>query len=336
MIAACVWIDEKELLYTCTRRSTSAACSLYTHAHMRRILVVFNPVSGARLLRASTASVRRAIERRGAKVTWIETDPKNTDELAQAILQPFERIIVIGGDGTVREVAELLIHAGAKTPLAILAAGSGNILATSLGIPLFPLRSAVEFALNAPVETIDVLRINGKRVCLIGTGQGYDTLFIQGATRALKKHIGPLAYAWSFLRTFLPYRSNRYALVVDGKRIRTMGKLVLALNVFSIVGVPIERAVSPHDGWIDVFILNPRTVWETLWTGIGFLVRRPRHAIPRLTALRGKRVSIRMHKGRSIQIDGEIYPDKHLDISILPGALRLVHRKTFDATATHA
>lgn len=297
---------------------------------MRRVLVVFNPVSGLAFLRPSRARIRTAMERHGVRVTWIETKKTVDDGLWQAVRKPFDRIVVIGGDGTVREVAELLVDAGMKTPLAIIGMGTGNMLASSLGIPLFPLNRAIDFALNAPTDDIDVLRVNGRRACLIGAGQGYDTLFIQGAPRYLKRRIGSLAYIWSFARTFLPYRSRRYTIVVDGVRHQTVGKLVLAINVFSIVGVPIERAVSAHDGWIDVFVLNPRTIWEMLWTGLALAARWPRTAIPRMQAFRGKRVSIRQRKGRNVQMDGEVYPDKHLDIEMLPSALRLVHRKPFD------
>lgn len=297
---------------------------------MRRILVVFNPVSGLAFLRPSRARIRAAMERHGVRVTWIETRETVGDGLWQAIRKPFDRVVVIGGDGTVREVAELLVEAGMNTPLAIIGMGTGNMLASSLGIPIFPLARAIDFAINAPADNIDVLRANGKRVCLIGAGQGYDTLFIKGAPRALKRRIGSLAYIWSFARTFLPYRSRRYTIVVDGVRHQTIGKLVLAINVFSVVGIPIERAVSAHDGWIDVFVLNPRTIWEMAWTGLALVARRPRTHIPRLQAFRGKRISIKQRKGRNVQIDGEVYPDKHLDIEILPGALRLVHRKSFD------
>lgn len=297
---------------------------------MRRVLVVFNPVSGLAFLRPSRSTIRAEFERHGARVTWVETRPDGNGHVRDEIARGFDRVIVIGGDGTVRETAEMLLETGSKTPLAIMAQGTGNMLASSLGIPLFPLRRAVKFALTGNADPIDVLRINGARVCLIGAGQGYDTLFIQGATRLMKQRFGPLAYLWSFARTFLPYIPRRYTIVVDGVRHQTVGKLVLALNIFSLVGVPIERAVSAHDGLIDVFVLNPRTLWEAVWTGISFAVRRPRSHIPRLQTFRGTRVSIRQRKGGDIQVDGEIYPDKHLDIEILPGALSLVHRKPFD------
>ena len=44
------------------------------------------------------------------------------------------------------------------------------MLASSLGIPLFPLRRAIDFAMTAPSDPIDVLRVNGERICLIGSG----------------------------------------------------------------------------------------------------------------------------------------------------------------------
>lgn len=292
-----------------------------------RLLAVYNPVSGTALLRSSAVRIRAALERRAATVVWIETRSDTDEHLRTALRTAYDRILVIGGDGTVHRIAELLLESGNKTPLAILASGSGNIVAATLGIPLFPLGRALDFALTRRPEAIDVLRINKKRICLIGAGQGYDTLFVQGATRTMKKRIGMFAYAFSFLRTFLPYRAQRYTLVIDGVRHRITAKLVLALNMFSVIGVPIERAISAHDGWIDVFVLNPRTIWEAMGTGLAFLARRPRSGIPRLESFRGKHVSIRQQRGGHVQIDGEIYPDKHLDIEILPQALHVVHRK---------
>lgn len=303
---------------------------------MRRVLVVFNPISGLTFLRQSRSAIRAELDRHGARVTWVETRADGNDEIREALTKEFDRVIVIGGDGTIREVAELLLESGKKTPLAIMAQGTGNMLASSLGIPLFPLRQALKFALQGKADDIDVFRINGSRICLIGAGQGYDTLFIQGATRLMKQRIGPLAYVWSFIRTFFFYRASRYTIVIDGVRHQVVGKLVLALNIFSLIGIPIERAVSAHDGLIDVFVLNPRTIWETIWTGFAFAARRPRSAIPRLQAFQGKHVSIRQRKGSNIQVDGEIYGDKHLDIEILPGALSLVHRKPFDGPRKRA
>lgn len=292
---------------------------------MRQILVIRNPVSGPAFLRPSRETLIAAFEKRGVQATLIETRPTVEGDLRQAVQGDFERIIVVGGDGTVREVAELLIAGRIATPLAIIAQGTGNILAGSLGIPLFPLNRAIDFALNNTSDAIDVFRINGRRICLVGAGQGYDAQFIRGATRDLKRRIGPLAYAWSFFRSFFFYRAERYTVIVDGVRHQVTAKLVLALNVFGVVGIPIEREVSPRDGLIDVFVFNPRTIWETLWTALAIVVRLPRRHIPRLEAFQGTRVSIRQRKGRHIQIDGDIEADKHLDIEILPRALHIVH-----------
>lgn len=297
---------------------------------MQRVLVVYNPVSGLRFLRASPGAIHAALKKHRADVTWVDTQPDIAAVLKPFMNTRFDRIIVIGGDGTVRGVAEVLLAAGNKTPMAILAQGSANILATSLGIPLFPLSRSIRFALKGPSSDIDVLYINKRHICLIGAGQGYDTLFIDGASRALKRHIGPLAYAWSFGRTFLPYRSKRYTIIVDGVRHHVIGKLALALNAFRFAGIPLERSISARDGLIDVFIFNPRTVFGTIRTAVAVLTRRPRHRIPRLASFQGRRVSIRQRKGRHIQIDGEIYRDKHLDIELRPRALCIVHVQAVD------
>lgn len=297
---------------------------------MLHVLALYNPSAGSSLLRPSAQAIKRRIEQEGATVTWVETRADGNDAIVSALQSPYDRIIVIGGDGTVRDIAHLLLTATIPTPLAIIPYGTGNILAQSLGIPLFPLQRAIACALHGPVHAIDVLRINNRHTCLIGAGQGYDSLFIHGATRALKSRIGPLAYAWSFLYTFLPYVAHRYTIVVDGTRHYVLGKIVLALNTFSIAGIPLEQSLSAHDGWIDLFVFNPRTVWETIHIGLRLLTGQPRTQIPRLQTWRGKRISIRQRKGKHIQLDGDVRPDRHLDIVLLPGALRIVHKTTVD------
>ncbi len=296
---------------------------------MRRVLVVYNPISGFPLLRPRRTTIKAAFADCGVIPDWFETRKHGERELRAAVQKKYDRIVVIGGDGSVREVAQALIACKCKTPIAILPQGTGNMLASSLGIPLSPLTRAIAFALNGRAESIDVFRVNKKHIALIGAGQGYDTVLIREAPRSLKQQIGSLAYILSFLRTFFGYRAQRYQIVVDGKRQQVVGKLVMAINILSFIGIPIEAEVSAHDGWIDLFVINPRNLWQTIGTGLALILRRPRNQIPRLQVFRGKRVSIRQRKGKHIQIDGDILPDKHLDIEILPRAISIVHTRQF-------
>ena len=80
-------------------------------------------------------------------------------------------------------------------PLAILPAGTGNLLARNLGIPI-DLQAAVDVALHGARRTIDVGRVNGERFAVMA-GTGLDALMIRDADRALKDRFGRAAYVWT-------------------------------------------------------------------------------------------------------------------------------------------
>ncbi len=295
------------------------------------LLVIYNPVSGPRhgLLCISSSALRRELEAAGTSYVWYETAPVEKQPFAQFLEQKFDRILVCGGDGTVREVAQFLATHRLDTPLAVIPQGTGNMVALSLGIPLRPLKRVVTFALITQPQPIDMLLVNKRHYALIGAGQGYDTVFIRGASREQKKRYGFLAYVLSFLRTFFLYRSHRYNLTVDGKRLRTTGKLVVAFNLVSAGGLRVDPATSPQDGKADLLVFNPRSLFDVLHAGLLLLLGRPREHVPRLQAFAGTNISIKQHRGQHIQIDGEVFDETHLHVEVIPKAIRLVYTAKF-------
>jgi YegS/Rv2252/BmrU family lipid kinase len=291
------------------------------------VLVIRNPVSGSRHLRVARRDVEETLSRLGATVTWRDTVEGSVEHLELLRRESFDRVLVLGGDGTIREVAQILVERKLRTPIAMLPQGSGNILASALGMPRFPLRCALEFAVRGTPRPMDVMRVNDRYIALFGVGQGNDVVFIEGTSRTLKHHVGIVAYALSLLRTFLWSVPHRYHVVVDGKRHRVLGKLVLALNVFAIGPLPILEAISPWDGRIDVLILSPRSLLDLLLAALSILLRHPLHRIPSLQVLSGCRISIAQVKGRRIQLDGDVLPGRNLQIEVIPRALHVVCSK---------
>ena len=113
----------------------------------KTVLVIFNPVAGAKKWGDSKSIIQEILIKEGYEYEWYETTKADKQPLEQFIGKKYDRIIVSGGDGTVAEVSSFMIHNKIKTPLVILPQGSANILAISLLIPL-NIRLALRFGLK--------------------------------------------------------------------------------------------------------------------------------------------------------------------------------------------
>ncbi|MDQ3660903.1 MAG: diacylglycerol kinase, partial [Actinomycetota bacterium] len=145
----------------------------------RRAVVVFNPVARRHEADERRRATREAIEVRGLKYTWLETTEEDpgTKMLRGALEKAPDLVMVSGGDGTVMACATALANTG--VPLALLPAGTGNLLATNLDIPR-DLSGALEVALSGGSRTIDVGSC--PHGCfVIMAGMGFDAAMLRDA-----------------------------------------------------------------------------------------------------------------------------------------------------------
>lgn len=295
------------------------------------VLVIYNPVAGPKTLRWNASVIQKYLHQKKIHYTWCETQPTPQQPFVEFQNTHFDRIIAIGGDGTIREVAHFLIKNKIKTPLAIVAQGTGNILATSLGIPIFPIQRALRYAIMQKPQPLDVMHINKKYYGLIAAGQGYDALFIKGATRKLKRQFGLFAYLFSFLKTFFTSMTHKYTMVIDGKKQHVVGKLAIVFNILSLNGMHIDRVISPQDGMLNIVIVHSRSLWDFLKMMGGFIRRHPLQKIPKIQSFMGKNIEIHQKKGEEIQIDGEVFTEKNLTIKTIPKAINIIYDKKFSS-----
>ena len=125
--------------------------------------------------------LRRVLEEAGvADPLWYEVPKsrKAPKQVKRALAEGAELVLAWGGDGTVQRCIDVL--AGTGTPLAIVPAGTANLLATNLGIP-GDIEEAVDTALHGARRAIDVGRLNGERFGVMA-GAGLDAAMIRTPT----------------------------------------------------------------------------------------------------------------------------------------------------------
>ena len=140
-------------------------------------------------------------------------------------------LFVWGGDGTVQRCIDAV--AGADTAVAILPAGTANLLAANLGIP-HDLAEAVQVGLHGDRRRLDTGSVNGERFTVM-PGAGFDARMISDADRGTKDRLGRAAYVVTGVRN-LGARRVKATVEVDGTPFYK-GKVscVLAANVGKIL-----------------------------------------------------------------------------------------------------
>ena len=253
--------------------------------------------------------------------TWLETSPEDPGrgQAAKAVEDGAQLVFVCGGDGTVMSVVTAL--AGTDVALAVLPAGTGNLLAANLGLGT-DAATGVEVAIEGGRKRIDVGAVDD--LCFaVMAGMGFDAQMLEGTSDIAKKHIGWLAYVGGAAK-HLRDRPMRVRIVIDGGTpMPRRPRSVIVGNVGRLQGgVRLLTEAQPDDGKLDVAVLSPRSLRH--WVELGWGVVRRRKSVPLMETYSAERVEIYSNRLQPRQLDGDlIEPAKSLKIQIRRKALLL-------------
>ncbi len=209
--------------------------------------------------------LRRVLEQRGVTdVFWREVGKSRfaPAEVKKALARDADLIFIWGGDGMVQRCVDVM--AGSDATVAIVPAGTANLLATNLGIPK-DIEQAVEIGLSGRSRRIDVGRINGERFAVMA-GAGLDARMIGDADGGLKDRFGRLAYVWTGAK-HLREKPFRAKIKVDGARwYDGEASCILLGNVGKLFGgVEAFEDAHPDDGVLELGVVSADGVRE--WAG---------------------------------------------------------------------
>jgi YegS/Rv2252/BmrU family lipid kinase len=271
---------------------------------MSRAAVVVNPAK-VDDLEKFRSEISSAMARRGwSEPVWLETTPEDPGEgqARTAAAAEVDLVVASGGDGTVTACAAGLVGSG--IPLAVLPAGTGNLLARNLGLPA-DRTEALAVALTGRDTKLDVGIANG-RPFLAMAGLGLDAKMLDSTSEAVKKRIGWAAYAVSALR-HLRDRPMRVSIRSDsGPPRRRWASGVIVGNVGWLQGgMPLLPEARPDDGRLDLVVLTARGWLSWLAVAAHVLLRR-RAETGRVA--RGTFRELRVDTGREYlwELDGEL------------------------------
>lgn len=224
----------------------------------------------------------------------------------RAIQETVDLVVVAGGDGTVRVVCAEL--ARTDIPVAVLPAGTGNLLARNLGISL-DLDIALAELLGGTEKRIDSVQVEGDQLgtdrFVVMAGLGLDAAIIADAPDELKKRVGWAAYVVSTVRN-LNHPFVRVEIVVDGQApLRRRARTVVIGNVGTLqANIPLLPDALPDDGVIDAVVLAPRRIshWPRLALSLVVKSMQEGRHIERFT---GKSIQVTAARTVRRQLDGD-------------------------------
>lgn len=290
--------------------------------------VVHNPV------KVSTARLRAAVEQAEqshgwAPSRWYETaaDDSGAQAARDAAAARPDLILVAGGDGTVRAVAEAMHESG--IPLGLLPSGTANLLARNLRLRTTSLPRAVADAFTGVDRRIDVAfatmrTADGaitRKAFLVMAGIGLDARMAADTDAELKRRIGWGAYVDPIARSILGGARFDLRYRVDRGRARSLtAHTIIVGNVGTVTaGLLLMPDAVVDDGLLDVVVFKPKSAWG--WVQIAsrfttngmFQASRPGRWVlrntPDLHALRytqGRRFDARFETPQLLQLDGDV------------------------------
>lgn len=219
----------------------------------QNILFVINPIAGDIDKEALEEDILQIGEEHNTACHFYKTTGENdTQEIKKLLtdLKP-DAVFAVGGDGTVSQVAALLI--GTSTPLGIIPLGSGNGLSKDLHIPQ-DTEDALELIHSHVIRNIDTLEINGQPSIHL-TDLGFNALvvkrFCDGETR------GPGSYAWIALQEYLSYEPKFYTIETDTERFEGEAFMVTIANANAFGS---NAAINPNgilnDGRFEICLIE--------------------------------------------------------------------------------
>ncbi len=247
--------------------------------------------------------LRRTLEDHGvSEPIWVEVpkSKKAPKQVKRLLEQGADYFFVWGGDGMAQRCIDSLAGSGAT--VAIVPAGTANLLATNLGIPK-DIDGAVKTGLHGKPRLIDVARMNGECFAVMA-GAGFDADMIDSADGALKDRLGRAAYILTGTKSFRtpPFKAK---ITVDGSPwYKGPASCILAGNVGSLfAGVEVFADAKPDDGLLDLAVITADGVAQWART-VGRTMTGSPEKSPYFRITKGRDVKVKLDRKVLYELDG--------------------------------
>lgn len=289
----------------------------------KSILFIINPKAGTKSKNHIPSLIQQHIDHTLFDVSIAYTQaPYHATELARAAsAEQVDIVIATGGDGTVNEVMQGLLHS--NTSLGILPFGSGNGLARFLGVPMNHLE-AIKFINTANIILIDSCQLNNHAFVNVA-GTGFDAHI--GDVFSKAKGRGFSTYIKLSIKEYRKYIPQNYKLTINGNVIERKAFMISFANTSQFGNnAHIAPEADIQDGLVDVCIMKPLSIID-LPAVVFSIFNKSIHRSKYVEIIKCKEVKVERKQKEAIHIDGEPHLEAPvLNVQVVPSSLRVLKK----------
>jgi YegS/Rv2252/BmrU family lipid kinase len=299
-----------------------------------RVCFIVNPAAGSGGFQKLVVEAASHLNKLGCTVERVETQAKgDAIQLArQAAAEGFEVAVAVGGDGTINEVCNGL--AGTETALGVLPAGTANVYAADVGIPIWwPLNpgavnSAAEIIVNGQCRRIDLGRLHlndgTERYFLMWCGIGLDAAISQAIKPGDTRRLGYAAWVLSGFMVAIDFMGTRATIVTDEglERRRVLLAIVSNGQLYGRIWRVAPEA-KLNDGFLDAAIMTGHG-WPSTVKHLAGLTLRRHIQDPDVYMRRTTRLSLSAKYPLPVHVDAEPVGTTPVEIEVVPLALKII------------
>jgi len=304
------------------------------------IILLANPAAGSGRALARAAIARESLAAIGV-VEFHETRCRGDETriAREAAARGVRAVVVVGGDGSVSRAARGLVETGSEVPLAVVAAGTGNDFAKSLGAPVHDIAAMTERVARGQIRRVDVGFVDDVPF-VNAAGFGFDVHVLErmeqsmpqrGRRRVLR---GTAAYVVTALRALVTYGGfrARHALAHDDVDAHapvtstTRQLMIVFANGRYFGGAfHIAPAATLSSGVLHVVSISDASTARRLLL-FARAIRGAHLSLPEVTNTTATDYRVHFEAPPSFEADGELHRARGaiVDVRVQPGALRVI------------
>ncbi len=285
------------------------------------VLIIGNPAAGAGKAEQRARSLAKILEYNGHRVeVFLSRKPGDALERASLITPEIERIVIVGGDGSVNEALNGL-NDPSKVPILHMGCGTANMLAKELGIP--KTASGVARVLETGgISRIDMGVASGRRFLMVAS-VGFDSFVARHVKETRSHKMGYLRYIRPIIKSFFAYWPNNLKVFVDGAE-PVIGQMAMVLKLRCYGGIFVFADDARLDSGLFHIRVFPDGAKPALFKYFVGGITRSISRLPEVITLTGTHVRIESAHTAPVQLDGDHYGCTPLEMQIFPKSVPVV------------